>query len=736
MSLSSDVISQFVKLNNQSGTKTKTKTTLIGIVNDPLMRDATGKVAVTLDGSSEITYATTGVSVAAGNKVFVEIENHSASITSNISDPSASTTVIKNIQADSVTTVDFQAEIARIDTLNANVASINQELEAQSATINTIEATTLSVDKAESTYAKIENLDATNARVTNLETKYGEFDELFTERLDAAEANIEDLSTNKLDAATAEITYAKIADLDATYAKITDLDAANADIDTLETDVADINTLIFGSASGDVIQTTFANAVIAQLGDAQIKSAMIENLSASKMTSGDIITNNVRVKSEDGSLLISDETMQISDATRVRVQIGKDASGDYSINIWDADGNLMFSKGGITDNAIKDAIIRNEMVSDTANIAAHKLDIDSLFEEINGSTNTIKSTQIYLDDQKQTLDVAFETVTTDIENLQNDISTQGTQITAIQGQITTKVWQSDIDTATNTLSTQYSELEQEVDGISTTVASHTATLSNKADSSDVTDLEDRVESAETKISQNETSITSVANRTTAVENAFDNYSTTEQMNSAITQSAEGITSSVSETYATKQNLTDDIAYAQSYTGLVEERVTTAETLIEQLSDCIAVLVTDANGESLMTQTDEGWTFSTAHIQSIVDTTSEGLDSLTNEMGDVNATVDALQQAVTDLGILNDYVKIGTYESEPCIELGETDSDFKLLITNTRIMFMEGTGVPAYINNQSLYIKKAIIEEELQQGEFVWKVRSNGNLGLVWKGVTS
>jgi len=95
-----------------------------------------------------------------------------------------------------------------------------------------------------------------------------------------------------------------------------------------------------------------------------------------------------------------------------------------------------------------------------------------------------------------------------------------------------------------------------------------------------------------------------------------------------------------------------------------------------------------------------------------------------------------QHDIADLGMIGEYVKIGTYEDEPCIELGEKDSDFKLLITNTRILFMEGTSVPAYINNQSLYISKAVVEEELQQGGFVWKVRSNGNLGLVWKGADS
>lgn len=92
-----------------------------------------------------------------------------------------------------------------------------------------------------------------------------------------------------------------------------------------------------------------------------------------------------------------------------------------------------------------------------------------------------------------------------------------------------------------------------------------------------------------------------------------------------------------------------------------------------------------------------------------------------------------QHSIADLGMIGDYVHIGTYESEPCILLGESDSDFKLVITNTRIMFMEGTDVPAYINNKSLHINKAVIEEELHQGGFVWKVRQNGNMGLMWKG---
>lgn len=115
---------------------------------------------------------------------------------------------------------------------------------------------------------------------------------------------------------------------------------------------------------------------------------------------------------------------------------------------------------------------------------------------------------------------------------------------------------------------------------------------------------------------------------------------------------------------------------------------------------------------------------------------DGTYKLAISAGTILYDINGSQHSLSDLGILGEYIKISTYEGEPCIELGETDSEFKLRITNTRIMFMEGSGIPAYFTNQSMHIKKAVIEEELQQGGFVWKARSNGNLGLIWKGATS
>ena len=589
MGLSNDLISQFVK-----ATKDEKETKKESVMYGTAVVGSDGTTQVKLDGSENPTPVSNTSTIEPGDRVTVMIKNHKAVITGNLSSPSVGTSYVDEFDrllAQKITADELYAETGRIEDLVS------------------------------------ERINASDIRVGDLEADNVEI----KEQLTANTADINSLKTSKLDAGVANITYAKIGDLD----------AAIADIGTLDAGVADIRELMFGSASGDTIQTSFSNTVIGQLGDAQIKSAMIESISADKITAGYINTDNIQVRSEAGYLRILGDVLHIRDNKGTsRVQIGKDASGDYSINVWDQNGKLMFSKGGITDAAIKDAIIRNDMVSEEANIDAGKLNIDSLFTEINNSSNTIKSSQVYLDNEKQTLDIAFKSLLSEVLDNSYMVSSQGTSIEVLQGYIATKIWQQDIDTAKNELSTKYSTLEQTVDSISTTVANHSTSVTN------------------------------------------------------------------------------------------------TETLIQQLSESISMLVTDGNGTSLMTQTEDGWTFSTANIQSLVNSVSEGLSSLTEDVGDVNDTVDILKQAVYDLGEIAEYVSIGTYEDEPCIELGESDSEFKLRITNTRMMFAEGANILAYFNNQSLHIKKAVVEEELQQGGFVWLVRSNGNLGLVWKGGNS
>lgn len=490
MPLTSELVSQFVKATKKE-TPVSKESTMYGTAVE-----FEGTIYVKLDGSDRLTPVTTTTDVKSDERVTVMIKNHTAVITGNISSPSASSKEVKEIGnklaefdiivADKVSTDQLIAEQARIDnlivedirikdqltatsgridTLETNNVTINQKLTAKSAEIDSLKTSKLDVSIANTTYATIENLNATNADIHNLDVDYGKFKDLTAEKFEAVDVIIDNL----------DATYATIELLDAERARISTIEAKyltaeSVVVTELTADVSHINTLMFGSATGTVIQSTFSNAVIAQLGNAQIKSAMIESLAADKITAGDIYTNNVRVMSEDGSLVISDETIQIKDDIRVRVQIGKDAAGDYSINIWDADGKLMFSEGGITDNAIKEAIIRNDMVSDNANISASKLDISSLFEEINGSTHTIKSNRIYMDAESQTLDVVFTEMSDDISGLSGDVTSLGSQITVVRDQITSKVWQQDIDTARDAMETKYTLLEEDLSGFHTTVA--------------------------------------------------------------------------------------------------------------------------------------------------------------------------------------------------------------------------------------------------------------------------
>lgn len=183
-----------------------------------------------------------------------------------------------------------------------------------------------------------------------------------------------------------------------------------------------------------------------------------------------------------------------------------------------------------------------------------------------------------------------------------------------------------------------------------------------------------------------------------------------------------------------QDLEDTVSSVENTATDASERLLQAESEIDKIANSIAMLITDENGASLMTQTaDGGWTFSMGEVNNTLDSATNNIQQLTEDMGGVNNTVDALTQAVNDLGILTDYVVITTYNGQPCIELGESDNNFKLRITNTEIQFVEGSAIPTYISNQKMIIEKAEVKNELQFGGFVWLMH-NGNMGLMWKGV--
>lgn len=81
--LPNDLIAQFVKVTNDK-TKAKKETTVYGVAVEK-----EGKMYVRLDGSDILTPVATTVEVLNGERVVVQLKNHTATITGNISSPSA-----------------------------------------------------------------------------------------------------------------------------------------------------------------------------------------------------------------------------------------------------------------------------------------------------------------------------------------------------------------------------------------------------------------------------------------------------------------------------------------------------------------------------------------------------------------------------------------------------------------------------------------------------------------------
>ena len=141
MSLSSDLISQFVKTTNDAK-KSNEETTLYGTATK-----FNGKMYAKLDGSDRLTPIDTTVDVKEGERVTVLIKNHTATITGNVSSPSARTDDLKDtnekveeanskigtfatVLTDKVDTKQLNATNAKIETIESDNVTIKEKLTA------------------------------------------------------------------------------------------------------------------------------------------------------------------------------------------------------------------------------------------------------------------------------------------------------------------------------------------------------------------------------------------------------------------------------------------------------------------------------------------------------------------------------------------------------------------------------------------------------------------------------
>lgn len=649
MAVPNELIAKFAKLSKES--KIQRETTVFGTTVE-----YGGKLYVKMDGSDLLTPVATTSEISAGERVTVMVKDHTATVTGNISNPSASKGTTDAIEGE-ITTIN--ATIGNFELVIADKVS-TKELQTEVAKINELMALK----------ANIVDLNATNATIKDLNVQV---------------ANIDKALITKAD--------------------IVDLDAANAEINTLKANYADIETLVGGNLTMDNIQSLVLTSSKVTVDNAFIKDAMIDRVSADKINAGTINTNNVNIQSEDGSMLLQGSLQQFKDAEgNVRIQIGKDASGDFTFVLYGADGQgQLINQNGITASAIGDGLIVNSMVSDNANISGSKLDIDSVITEVNGSTTTIKSSKIYFDDKKQTLDVAFNTLNTTVDNTSSTVSSHTTSINTMQGQISTLISDTTIindDGTTTSIKDAFSSMEQTVDGFSTKIGSLETTMDDgfKSVDSKISSVEQTVDSLSSSLSSTTSTIEGIENNMTEFQQTLDGFSTR-----------------VTNTETKVDNMKDEI--------LLGDTMPTTDGSVVYIKDKFAETLTTIDGISNKVGSLEANFAEDGTVTNLVNQVSTLEQTASQFNMEFFQKVDNANQGVNE--ILS-YIK---FDADG-ITIGQDSYPVRLMLTKDRIKFVDTNGAQlAYFSEGKLYVNNAEIINAIKIANYGFLPTANGSLTI-------
>ena len=156
----------------------------------------------------------------------------------------------------------------------------------------------------------------------------------------------------------------------------------------------------------------------------------------------------------------------------------------------------------------------------------------------------------------------------------------------------------------------------------------------------------------------------------------------------------------------------------------------AQATIQTLVDKLQMIVVDENGGTLWEQTSTGVSINFANSE-------REINELANRLNDVETLANDLDKdmsnKVTDsvdaFNRVKPYINMTEVNDQPCIELGAVNNKFKVQITNEEIRFVENDIPVAYVNNEVLKITDAEITNSLRIGNYLFKQRPSGNLGI-------
>ncbi len=479
-------------------------------------------------------------------------------------------------------------------------------------------------------------------------------------------------ATNAANAAATAQSVANKADADLTKAKA-DLESVTSRVDATEAEIESAQTAVtIAQEAADKAKTDAASAA-AKAATAQTKADTAAENAASAQTAADKAAEKATLAQKvadeaTGSAAAAQASADNADkkaaAAQSLAQAAQSTAETAQTKANEAADTAAAAQTAANEASNKANQAQTELDTAKANLEAVKAKTDSTAEEVAAAQAAVDIAQAAADAAKADATAA--------------------QATADEAKANAETAQAAANTAKNAADAAQA------------AADSAQAAADKAQG-DVDALEVRVINAETSITQNADAIELAATKTEVVE-TLGGYYTKEETDSQFTVTSESILSEVSAVSTkTTENGTE---------------ISRVKTSIEQAVDMIKNLVRGKDGESLMTQTDDGFQFDFATFQEEINKSSELLAKY------------------------DDRIKLGTYEGEPCIEFSESSTDFKVVITNKRILFFEGSSTPTYIFENTLHTENIEVKDEIKQGGFAWKVRENGNYGLMWKGAES
>ena len=358
-------------------------------------------------------------------------------------------------------------------TLANKVLTFDELAQKYEDTVNTVDNITndngqIDGDAIDGIYSRqivdLENAIVSSVHIKDLDAKYVQV----SGKLTAVEGEFGSIKGNIADFEDAYAERLSAAEADIVQLRTTDLSAVNGRIDVLDSNYANIRNLLSGAAGiGDLqnIHLTSDNAVI---DTALIREAVMQSVSIADLLAGTISTNKFLIASDDGGIRIQGATQQWCDEDgTVRMQAGRDANGDFTFSLFDRTGKgVLIDATGVKPDAIADGLIVNKMVADNAGIAGSKLDISSVVSAINDSSQSIKSSRIWFDEEKQALNQLYAQINKNITTIQLAAeSASNTANTARDAIVTTNQKVSKIETGVEGLRTELSETTTDLHGL-------------------------------------------------------------------------------------------------------------------------------------------------------------------------------------------------------------------------------------------------------------------------------